>query len=551
MKFADMFGRLRVKLLVLALLVVVPEVAYIAYSAAGRRADAEVDAENNALNIVRQIAGRHSEFISLSREVLAGLSKSPRLRGARSADACNALVADLLRLHPRLSAIGTFQPNGELSCSAASAGEPVNVSDHAVFRHALATRNFVAGDYEMNRITGNVGLLLAYPVLGDNLRIVAVAFAAVDTGWIYEVMGRLALPEGSVVSLVNSAGTILAGYPGTPGHSVAGKAIVETQQFRNLAAVGHEGVPRAQGLDGVERIFAFAPIHAGVSGTSYLRIGIPTKHIYTAANDFFFRNMLVTAVLTLFLCAMLWFGSEFLIVGPIHRLRRAAARMKDGDLSARAGTDHRSGELAELAQTFDAMAAELESRDRKLRRVNRTLRMLSASHRMLLRADFEEALLQEMCRIAVDIGGYRLAWVGFGEHDERKSIRPVAYYGFNRGYIEKLNLTWDDTDSGVGPIGLALLTGRPCVVRQGAVEPMYSPWIQMAIQHGYRSFIALPLGQDGSVFGMITLYATEPDAFAEDEIEVLSELARDMGLGVKLLRLSEEATQREAGTNEA
>lgn len=176
--------------------------------------------------------------------------------------------------------------------------------------------------------------------------------------------------------------------------------------------------------------------------------------------------------------------------------------------------------------------------------------MLSASHRMLLRADFEEALLQEMCRIAVDIGGYRLAWVGFGEHDERKSIRPAAYYGFNRGYIEKLNLTWDDTGSGVGPIGLALLTGKPCVVRQAAVEPRFSPWIELAIQHGYRSFIALPLGQDGSVFGMITLYATEPDAFAEDEIEVLSELARDMGLGVKLLRLNEVATQREAGTNE-
>jgi hypothetical protein len=61
-----------------------------------------------------------------------------------------------------------------------------------------------------------------------------------------------------------------------------------------------------------------------------------------------------------------------------------------------------------------------------LRRLNRTLRTLSAANTAVMRATTEEELLHEMCRVGVEFGGYRLAWIGFVEQDEAKTVRPVA-----------------------------------------------------------------------------------------------------------------------------
>src|SRR5208283_4766808 len=84
-------------------------------------------------------------------------------------------------------------------------------------------------------------------------------------------------------------------------------------------------------------------------------------------------------------------------------------------------------------------------------RVNRALRMLSDSNQALIHISDETALLKEVCRIAVDVGGYRMAWVGFAEHDEAKTLRPVAHAGFDSGYIESANVTWADDERGRGP----------------------------------------------------------------------------------------------------
>src|SRR5262245_10221896 len=100
----------------------------------------------------------------------------------------------------------------------------------------------------------------------------------------------------------------------------------------------------------------------------------------------------------------------------------------------------------------------------ELRRLNRALRMLSDSNQALIRATDEAALLREICRIAVEVGGYRMAWVGVPEHDAEKSVRVAAVVGFEAGYIEAMRITWADELHGRGPAGTAIRTGRPHVI---------------------------------------------------------------------------------------
>ena len=99
-----------------------------------------------------------------------------------------------------------------------------------------------------------------------------------------------------------------------------------------------------------------------------------------------------------------------------------------------------------------------------LRQASRALKAITECHQALIRATDETELLDEVCRIIVEVGGYRMAWVGYAEADANKSVRPVAQTGFDEGYVEKLNLTWADKERGRGPVGTAIRPGKPVIV---------------------------------------------------------------------------------------
>ena len=144
-------------------------------------------------------------------------------------------------------------------------------------------------------------------------------------------------------------------------------------------------------------------------------------------------------------------------------------------------------------------------------------------------------LLNEVCRIIVEVGGYRMAWVGYAEDDANKSVRPVAQTGFDAGYVEKLNLTWADKARGRGPTGTAIRTGKPAICRDTQKDPDFTIWREEAQKYHYRSILALPLR--GVVpFGALTIYAAEPKAFDDEEINLLLGLANDLAYGIMALR---------------
>jgi len=200
-----------------------------------------------------------------------------------------------------------------------------------------------------------------------------------------------------------------------------------------------------------------------------------------------------------------------------------------------------------LVTGFIQDITERKQAEEELSRMNRALRMLSDSNQALIHITDEATLLNEVCRIAVDVGGYRLAWVGFAENDEAKTVRPVAHAGFESGYIESANVTWADNERGRGPGGTAIRTGQPCIARNIPVDPAFAPWRQAAIQRGYKSNIALPLISEGQTLGELAIYSVETDAFDIKEVEVLKELAEDLAFGIIVLRtrakrdLAEEA----------
>ncbi len=119
---------------------------------------------------------------------------------------------------------------------------------------------------------------------------------------------------------------------------------------------------------------------------------------------------------------------------------------------------------------------ELKRAEEKLAGLNRTLQTLYQCNQALVRATEEYELLRSVCRILVEVGGLRMAWVGYREFNADKTVRPVAQAGYEAGYLEQINITWADTEMGRGPTGTAIRTGTACWTRDNLTDPNLAPW---------------------------------------------------------------------------
>lgn len=183
---------------------------------------------------------------------------------------------------------------------------------------------------------------------------------------------------------------------------------------------------------------------------------------------------------------------------------------------------------------------ERKQSDLAQQKLNRALHLLSDCNMALVHAEEEYRLLAEICRLIVERGGYRLAWVGYAEQDEARSVRPIAQAGYESGYLDTLNISWGDNIQGQGPTGTAIRTGKTSINPDVLSNPAMAPWRQAAIQRGYQSSIALPLIHDRQVLGALNIYASEADAFNPEEVHLLEELAGDLAYGIVTLRTRKE-----------
>lgn len=185
--------------------------------------------------------------------------------------------------------------------------------------------------------------------------------------------------------------------------------------------------------------------------------------------------------------------------------------------------------------------AELSAAEAEQRRLNRSLRLLSDSNFAIARATSEGQLMDELCRLVVDSGGYLSGRVGRAVLDARKSVTWLAYSGYaGAGPADDL-ISWDaDEVKGQGPTGTALRTGATQIRHNVQVAPTVKLWQDISIRRGYTSVIALPLIARDEVLGVLTLFSAEASVFGKEEVKLLEELADNMAFGLEALRVRGE-----------
>ena len=179
---------------------------------------------------------------------------------------------------------------------------------------------------------------------------------------------------------------------------------------------------------------------------------------------------------------------------------------------------------------------EHERDKNKLRQHTRVLEVLNQANDVLLSSKDEMQLMAKICQIIVNVGKYTTAWVGFPENDSVQSIKPVARYGDDKGYIDQLDINLTDKTKNKGPTATAIRTGFPYIVRDIDNDKNFTPWHDAAISRGFQATASFPLQTEEEIFGALMMYSTNKDVFSEDEQLLLNKLADNLAYGIKAIQ---------------
>ena len=178
-------------------------------------------------------------------------------------------------------------------------------------------------------------------------------------------------------------------------------------------------------------------------------------------------------------------------------------------------------------------------------RINRALKTLRTCMQQVARATNEVDLLNQISRIIVKEGGYKMCWVGYAENDDDKTVSKVAHFGDKYGYLDRINLSWANNKYGRGPTGTAIRTGKRKISREMQSDSRMTPWKNEIEKSHFNSSIALPLISDRQVFGALNIYSNAKNVFDDEEQQLLQELANELAFGIMAIRNREARKQAE------
>ncbi|WP_254279839.1 PAS domain S-box protein [Haloarcula marina] len=207
-----------------------------------------------------------------------------------------------------------------------------------------------------------------------------------------------------------------------------------------------------------------------------------------------------------------------------------------------AAIDDDTRQLLELLGTNAATAydrvereARLREHERRLERQRESLAALNNLHDTVrgitdavisqsTRAEIE----QTVCSRLVESDTFEFAWVG--DVDPASQTLNVRAESGVEGYLDEVTVSTDpDEPTGRGPAGTALRTGEMQVTQDVLNDPDFEPWADAAARFGYRSVAAIPLTNDGSMYGMLGLYASRPNTFDDTVRTVVGQLGEIVG----------------------
>src|SRR5438270_1208985 len=223
---------------------------------------------------------------------------------------------------------------------------------------------------------------------------------------------------------------------------------------------------------------------------------------------------------------------------PVDRrwrsFRRSRPARRGGRVLQPGRDEARDGDRGNIA-----FALEHIDKEEKVGRLTRVHAVLSGINAAIVRIRDRQELFHEACRIAIDHGKFRMAWIGLVDR-EAGLVKPVASAGDVRDFFESAPLAVTEAKPGNhGLAGRAIRDMKPVISNNVENDPQKLMRKELD-ERAINSLAIIPLIVDGEAIGVLALYAAETGAFDDEEMRLLLELAGDISFALEHIDKAEK-----------
>jgi signal transduction histidine kinase len=382
--FFTVFLTLRGRLILLVCFATVPAILFIFIVAERERESTLLRMETEARHLGSLASREHAHQINGGKRLLRRLGDGIECDGLTSAteQTCPGYLPALLSGLPQFANIGVASAHGEILCSAAHIQHAASLRTNTAFERALESADVEVGTYAVGFV-GRPVLHMAYAARSDSQPPCAVAFVALELGWLDDLAHQANLPADYSLLITDRTGHVLARSGAALPDFIA--EIGRTDPTLAEAIHRPRGAVVQIGSPPTTRYFVATPMD-GIEGF-FVVAGLPYERVQGTANRVFQRTLIGLILVTILAIASAIFAAELSVLRVLRALTRAVRRFGAGDLSARAPIPGSHGELRELAVSFRNMADALTARQKEAREAQEGLRALS--HRLQVVRDEE------------------------------------------------------------------------------------------------------------------------------------------------------------------
>ncbi len=375
---------LRPRLMVLIAFMVGACTALMVFQAVQQRNEAVRAAESEAVLLSRLAAAYEERSVAVARHLLGDIAQHDRVRAAH-ARAIQPLLEEL-RAGEHVSLLAVADSTGHILASTRREERGADVSTSRWFRGAASSGGFLIARAPGRGESGGEVLRGAIPVRDASGRLLAVASAELESGWLQEVANHAHVPGRTSVVLVDAHGGVLTRYPPGPAGAPDSNIVIPPDARAEWLQAVHGG-------DGHAHIVAFSPLASRTPGAFYVGVSVDQTAAAADATRAFARSLLLLLFAGLCVALVAWFGVEIAVLRRVNALVSATRRLREGDLSARTDLPYGHGELSHLARAFDDMAAEIQHENEHRRKRERALQISEAHKSAVLESSLDGILV--------------------------------------------------------------------------------------------------------------------------------------------------------------
>ena len=328
------------------------------------------DTERLALTLASVVAAQHRMHFEGIEAMLRTIALDPVIRDGL-AEQCTRRFAQIEQelVEFGFARLGATNNSGQIYCSGTEMATPHDHSDWPYFLNVMERQRFSLGTYRFGPLSQETIVIAAHPIFDEADTIRNIVVAGISTAWLNKLLEDVSPHDDALFQLIDEAGFVVARYPAE--QSVVGESLAETELFERIQ-LSREGTVEQTSSDGLSQIVGFVPLGDEIgrlSVATYLPAPSPIEWL---AHDSTIPYLTMIAVVAVGVAGV-GFSIHHTILRGVRQISGISRQLANGDLTARVGLPHHTGEFGTLAKNLDDMAIALEHRGRKIDHYTRRL----------------------------------------------------------------------------------------------------------------------------------------------------------------------------------